>query len=201
MKHAREKAVGIIKQRGGIIRTHEALNLGIHRRTLYGLRDEGTIVPVSRGLFRLADLDIPIQVDLVEIAKKVPNGVICLVSALAFHQLTTQTPHYVWLAVDRKARKPKIEYPPIRVFFFSSNAFTSGIETHQIMEQDVRIYNPPKTVIDCFRWRDAVGLDVVIEAAKEYLKLKDSSPSKLMEYAKVCKMEKFVKPYLEALVA
>ncbi len=201
MKPARKKAIEMIKQRGGIIRTYEALNLGIHRRTLYGLRDEGMIVPVSRGLFRLADLDIPIQVDLVEIAKKVPDGVICLVSALAFHELTTQTPHYVWLAVDRKARKPKIEYPPVRVFFFSGNAFTGGIETYQIMEQNVRIYSPPKTVIDCFRWRDAVGLDVAIEAAKEYLKSKDSNPSKLMEYARTCKVEKLVRPYLEALVA
>ncbi len=200
MKPARKKAIEIIKQHGGIIRTYKALNLGIHRRTLYGLRDEGMIVPVSRGLFRLADIDIPIQVDLVEIAKKVPAGVICLVSALAFHELTTQIPHYVWLAVDRKARKPKIKYPPIRVFFFSSRAFTEGVETYQIMKQNVRIYSPPKTVIDCFRWRDAVGLDVAIEAAKKYLKNKDSSPSKLMEYARVCKVEKLVRPYLEALV-
>lgn len=199
METAQDRAIEIIRKNGGLIRTHEALAKGIHRRTLYGLRDEGTLVPISRGLFQLADLDIPVQVDLVEVSKKVPKGVICLISALVFHELTTQTSHHVWLAIDRKARKPKIGYPPVRVFFFSHKSFTSGIETHQIMEHEVRIYNPPKTVIDCFRWRKAVGLDVAIEAAKEYLKREESSPATLMEYAKASKVEKMVRPYLEAI--
>jgi predicted transcriptional regulator of viral defense system len=199
METARDRAIEIIRKNGGLIRTHEALAIGIHRRTLYGLRDEGTLVPISRGLFQLADQDIPAQVNLVEVSKRVPKGVVCLISALAFHELTSQIPHSVWLAIDRKARKPKIDYPPVRVFFFSNKAFTGGIETHQIMEHDVRIYSAPKTVIDCFRWRKAVGLDVAIEAAKEYLKWQESSPAKLMEYAKVCKVEKVVRPYLEAM--
>jgi predicted transcriptional regulator of viral defense system len=159
----------------------------------------GTLVPISRGLFQLADLDTPAQVDLVEVSKKAPNGVVCLISALSFHELTIQTPHHVWLAVNRKSRKPKIDYPPIRVFFFSDKSFTNGIEIHHIMEHDVRIYNAPKTVIDCFRWRRAVGLDVAIEAAKEYLKWEESSPAILMEYAKASKVEKIVRPYLEAM--
>jgi predicted transcriptional regulator of viral defense system len=199
METARDRAIEIIRENGGLIRTHEALAKGIHRRTLYGLRDEGSLVPISRGLFQLADLDIPAQVNLVEVSKRVPKGVVCLISALAFHELTTQIPHYVWLAIDRKARKPKIDYPPVRVFFFSNKSFTSGIETHQIMEHEVRIYNAPKTVIDCFRWQKAVGLDVAIEAAKDYLKREESSPATLMEYAKVCKVEKTVRPYLEAM--
>ena len=199
METARDKAIEIIRKNGGLIGTHEALAKGIHRRTLYGLRDEGTLVPISRGLFQLADLDIPAQVDLVEISKKVPKGVICLISALVFHELTTQIPHQVWLAIDRKARKPKIDYPPVRVFFYSNKSFTSGIETHQIMEHKVRIYDSPKTVIDCFRWRKTVGLDVAIEAAKEYLKREESSPAILMEYAKASKVEKIVRPYLEAM--
>jgi predicted transcriptional regulator of viral defense system len=199
METARDRAIEIIRKNGGLIRTHEALAEGIHRRILYGLRDEGILIPISRGLFQLADLDIPAQVDLVEVSKKVPKGVICLISALAFHELTTQTPHYVWLAIDRKARKPKIDYPPVRVFFFSNKSFTSGIEIHQIMEHEIPIYNAPKTVIDCFRWQEAVGLDVAIEAAKEYLKLEESSPATLMEYAKVGKVEKTVRPYLEAM--
>ena len=199
METARDKAIETIRKNGGLIRTHEALALGIHRRTLYGLRDEGTLVLISHGLFQLADLDIPAQVDIVEVSKKVPKGVVCLISALSFHELTTQTPHYVWLAIDRKARKPKIDYPPVRVFFFSGDAFSRGIETHPIMGHDVRVYNPAKTVIDCFRWQRAVGLDVAIEAAKEYLKREESSPAALMEYAKACKVEKIVRPYLEAM--
>ena len=201
MDSARKKALDIIRHRGGIIRTREALALGIHRRTLYGLRDEGKIVPVTRGLYRIEKMEIPAQVNFVDMAKRVPKGVICLLSALSFHELTTQIPHQIWIAIDRKARKPKIDYPPVRVFHFSGASFTGGIETHSIMEQKVRIYNSAKTVIDCFRWKNAVGLDVAIEAAKDYLKRRDSSPSKLIEYAKACNVEKFVRPYLEALIA
>ncbi|MDY6950642.1 MAG: transcriptional regulator [Thermodesulfobacteriota bacterium] len=199
MKSARQRAIEIIKKSGGLIRTNEALTQGIHRRTLYGLRDDGMITAISRGLFQLSDLDIPTHVGLAEVSKRVPKGVVCLISALAFHELTTQTPHYVWLAVDRKARKPRIDYPPVRVFFFTGGAFTRGIEPHQIMGQNVQIYSAPKTVIDCFRWRDAVGLDVAIEAARQYLKRPESAASELMEYAKICKVESLVRPYLQAI--
>ena len=201
MKSAREKTIEVFKNKGGLMRTSEALNLGIHRRTIYGLRDEGILVAVSRGLYQLAEMEVPPEINLAEVAKRVPNGVICLVSALAFHELTTQIPHYIWLAVERKARKPRIEYPPVRVFHFSGRVFTSGIESCRISHQTVRIYNAPKTIIDCFRWRKAVGLDVVLEAMREYLKRPDSSPSTLMEYAKICSMEKRVTPYLEAMTA
>ena len=201
MKSAREKTIELFKNKGGLLRTSEALDLGIHRRTLYSLRDEGILVAVSRGLYQLAEIEVPSEINLAEVAKRVPKGVICLVSALAFHELTTQIPHYVWLAVERKARKPRIEYPPVRVFHFSGKVFTSGIESCRISRQTVRIYNAPKTIIDCFRWRRAVGLDVAIEATREYLKRPDSSPSTLMEYAKVCGMEKRVTPYLEAMTA
>jgi len=201
MKSAREKTIELFKNKGGLMRTSEALNLGIHRRTIYGLRDEGILVAVSRGLYQLAEMEVPPEINLAEVAKRVPNGVICLVSALAFHELTTQIPHYIWLAVERKARKPRIEYPPVRVFHFSGRVFTSGIESCRISHQTVRIYNAPKTIIDCFRWRKAVGLDVVLEAMREYLKRPDSSPSTLMEYAKICGMEKRVTPYLEAMTA
>lgn len=201
MQSASKKALDIIRHRGGIIRTREALASGIHRRTLYGLRDAGEIVSVTRGLYRITEMEIPAQVNIVDVAKRVPKGVICLLSALSFHELTTQMPQQIWIAIDRKARKPKIEYPPIRVFHFSGASFTEGIETHSIMEQRVQIYSTAKTVIDCFRWKNEVGLDVAIEAAKDYLTRRDSSPSKLMEYAQACKVEKIVRPYFEALIA
>jgi len=201
MQSARNKAIEIIKKRGGLIRTHEALAEGIHRRTLYALRDEGALIPISRGLYQLSDMEVPAEVGLVEVSKKVPNGVICLISALSFHELTTQNPHYIWLAIERKARKPIIEYPPIRVFFFTGAFFREGVEIHRIMDHDVRIYNAPKTVIDCFRWQHAAGLDVALEAAREYLKRPGSTPATLMEYARICKIEKFVLPYLQAMVA
>ena len=201
MTSAREKTIALFRNKGGLMRTTEALDLGIHRRTLYGLRDEGILVAVSRGVYQLAEMEVPPEINLAEVVKRVPNGVICLVSALAFHELTTQIPHYVWVAVDRKARKPMVKYPAVRAFHFSGKAFTIGIESHRIVHQTVRIYNAPKTIIDCFRWRKAVGLDVAIEATREYLKRPDSSPAELMEYAKVCGMEKRVIPYLEAMTA
>ena len=202
MNTAREKAIDMIRKLGGIIRTQEALRRGIHRRTLYGLRDDGVLLPTSRGLYRLADMEsFPTEIDLVNVAKLVPHGVICLISALFFHELTTQIPHEIWLAVDRKARKPKLDYPPVRSIFFTGPCFREGIEVHRIMEQDVRIYNAPKTVIDCFRWRNEVGLDVALEAARSYLKRRGASPSMLMDYAKLCKVEKLVTPYLEAMVS
>lgn len=200
MQSANKKALDIIRNRGGIIRTREALDSGIHRRTFYGLRDAGVIVSVTRGLYRIAEMEVPAHVNIVDVAKRVPNGVICLLSALSFHELTTQMPHQIWIAVDRKARKPKIEYPPVRVFHFSGASFTEGVETHTIMEQKIQIFNKTKTVIDCFRWKKEVGLDVAIEAAKDYLTHQDSSPSKLMEYARVCNVGRAVQPYLEALV-
>jgi len=202
MNTAREKAIEIIHKQGGIIRTQEAFQLGIHRRTLYGLRDEGALFPIARGLFHLAagPDSLPTEIDLVNAAKLVPHGVICLISALAFHELTTEIPHEIWLAVERKAHKPKVKYPPVRAMYFSGACFHEGIEVHRIMEQDVHIYNAPKTVIDCFRWRNDVGIDVALDAARTYLKRRDASPSRLMEYAKLCKVEKLVTPYLEAMV-
>ena len=108
--------------------------------------------------------------------------------------------HEIRLAVERKARKPKVTYPPVRAIFFLGSCFKEGSEVHRIMEQEVRIYNAPKTVIDCFRWRNTVGLDVALEAARLYLKRHGASPSKLMEYAKLCKAERIVTPYMEAMV-
>lgn len=201
MDTAKEKAINTIRKQGGIIRTSEAFRHGIHRRTMYGLRDEGVLVSISRGLYQLAEMEsFPTEIDLVNVAKLAPHGVICLISALSFHELTTQIPHEIWLAVERKSRKPKVSYPPVRSFFFTGSCFHEGIEVHRIMEQDVRIYNAPKTVIDCFRWRNSVGLDVALEGARSYLKKRGASPSKLMEYAKLCKVEKLVTPYLEAMV-
>ena len=192
----------VIRKQGGIIRTQEAFQRGIHRRTLYGLRDEGVLFPIARGLFHLAagPDSLPTEIDLVNVTKLVPHGVICLISALSFHELTTEIPHEVWIAVERKAHKPRVKYPPVRAMFFTGTCFNEGIEVHRIMEQDVRIYNAPKTVIDCFRWRNAVGIDVALDAARTYLKRRDASPSRLMDYAKLCKVEKLVTPYLEAMV-
>jgi predicted transcriptional regulator of viral defense system len=199
MSVAKQRAIEFIKQNGGLIRTREALNYGIHRRILYGLWDDGSVIQLSRGLFQLANRDRPPHARLAEIAKKVPNGVICLKSALAFHELTVQKPGHIWLAVERKTRKPTIDSPPVQAFYFSGEMFRRGIQIQLIMNQTVRIYNAPKTVIDCFRWQKKVGRGIAIQAARNYLKRNDDNPSELMRYAKICRIEKMIKIYLEIL--
>lgn len=143
----------------------------------------------------------PTEIDLVNVANLLPHGVICLISALFSHELTTQIPHKIWFAVERKARKPKESDPPIRSVFFTGPCFHEGIEIHRIMEQNVQIYNAPKTVIDCFHWRNEVGLNVALEATRTYLKHRGASPAILMDYAKLCKVERLAMPYLETMVS
>ncbi len=199
MESARQKTIEFISQNGGLIRTRDALKSGIHRRTLYGLFDDGTLIQLSRGLYQLADLDRPPRAHLAEISKKAPHAVICLKSALVLHELSDQEPAAVWLAVERKARKPVIESPPVKACFFSGDMFYRGIQIRQIMNQAVRIYNAPKTVIDCFRWQNKVGLDTAIQAARTYLARSDASPTELMRYAKICRIENRVRTYLHVL--
>ena len=201
MESANQKAIKFITQNGGLIRTRDALQSGIHRRTLYGLFDDGTLIQLSRGLYQLADLDRPPRAHLAEISKKVPHAVICLKSALALHELSDQEPEAVWLAVERKARKPAFESPPVKACFFSEESFYRGVQIRPIMNQAVRIYNAPKTVIDCFRWQKKVGLETAIQAARAYLARTDASPSELMRYAKICRIENRFRPYLQVLLS
>jgi predicted transcriptional regulator of viral defense system len=199
MKTARQKAIEFINQNGGLIRTRDALKFGIHRRTLYVLWDDGTLIQLTRGLYELANLDRPPRAELAEISKKAPNAVICLKSALALHELSDQKSQAIWVAVERKARKPVFESPPLKAYFFSGEMFYRGVQIRRIMNQAVRIYNAPKTVIDCFRWQKEVGLDTAIQAARTYLERTDARPSELIRYAKICKIENRVRPYLQAL--
>jgi predicted transcriptional regulator of viral defense system len=201
MMSAKQKTIEFINQNGGLIRTRDALKIGIHRRTLYGLFDDGTLIQLSRGLYQLADLERPPRAPLAEISKKAPHAVICLKSALALHALSDREPAAVWLAVERKARKPVIESPPVKACFFSGDMFYQGIQIRHIMNQAVRIYNAPKTVIDCFRWQNKVGLDTAIQAARAYLARQDASPTELMRYAKICRLESRFRSYLQVLLA
>jgi len=197
-KKANEIALTLFRQHGGILRTKQALELGIHPRTLYALRDDGEIVQMVRGWYRLADLPPISDPDLVAVSSAVPKGVICLISALSFHGITTQVPHYVDLAIEQKAKRPQITYPPIRIFWFSGPAFTEGIETHLLDEVPVRIFNPAKSVADCFKFRNKIGLDVALEAMEMNLRQRLSTVDDIMGFARICRVEKIMRPYLEA---
>ena len=199
MTPAVEKAVEIIRQMGGTIRTSEAIRKGVHPRELYALRDRGTLDQISRGVYRLAELATISSPDLVTVASRAPHAVICLISALSFHNLTTQVPHEVSIAIARGSRVPRIHYPPVAVHKFDPESFKAGIEEHSIDGVKVRIYSPEKTLADCFKFRNKIGMDVVLEALKLYKQRKKFNPGPLLKYARICRVEKVMKPYLEVM--
>ncbi len=189
----------LFRKHGGMLRASEAVALGIHPRTLYRLRDENRLMTVSRGLYRLADLPDLSEPDLIPVATRIPQAVICLVSALAFHEITTEIPHEVFIALPRQVKRPRLDYPPLRVFWFSGEALTAGIEERKMDGVMVKVYGPEKTVADCFKFRNKIGLDVAIEALKLCRERKSSTPRKLLHYARICRVERIMRPYLEAL--
>ena len=194
-----EQARRIFKDCGGTLRTHEVLAKGIHPRTLYALRDAGELEQLARGLYRLAGLPPLSEPDLATVAKRIPQGVVCLISALAYHELTTQVPHEVHLALPRTARHPRLEYPPLRVYRFSRRPFEAGVDTHVIDNVPVRVYCPEKTLADCFKYRNKIGLDVAIEALRAYRRRRGAELQAVLEYARICRVEQIVRPYLMAI--
>ncbi len=195
-----EKPRAIFWEHGGVLRTSEAIRAGIHPMTLYAMRDAGVVERLSRGVYRLADLPQLGDPDLVSVAMRVPEGVICLISALAFHGITTQVPHEVYLAVARDSRPPRVDHPPVRVFRFTGETFEQGVETPEVDGIRIRVYSVEKTVADCFKYRNKIGLDTALEALKLYRERKRLKVDDLMNFARICRVEKVIRPYLEALL-
>jgi predicted transcriptional regulator of viral defense system len=193
-------ATKLFRKHGGFLRMADALRGGIHRRTLYELRDAGVIEQLSRGLYRLVSARPPGNPDLVTVALRIPKGVVCLISALAFHEMTTQIPHEVSIAVPRDSEPPRIDYPPVRVFRFSPGPFAAGVETRKVDGIPVRIYSREKTLADCFKYRNTIGMDTTLEAVRLYRQQKQLNVTAIMEFAKVCRVSNVMRPYLEALL-
>jgi predicted transcriptional regulator of viral defense system len=185
---------------GGMLRTRDALRAGIHPRTLYELRDSGQIEQLSRGLFRLVESPSLGHPDLVTVAMKIPNGVLCLISALAWHELTTQIPHEIYVAIPRGSEAPRLDYPPVRHYWFSGKAYSEGIETHRVDGVPLRVYSREKTLADCFKHRNRIGLDTVLEALKTYRQRRPVNTEMLLHYAGICRVKSVITPYLEALL-
>ena len=196
---ASTRALQWIKQQGGVVRSKDAIASGIYARTLTQLKKAGKLNQISRGIYRLGAKKILSNPDLVTVAVSVPKGVICLVSALSFHKLTTQVPHKVYVALPERTRSPKLDYPPLAVHRFRGKAFEEGIEKHLIDSVKVKIYSPEKTLADCFKFRNKIGLDVVLEALKFYRSQKKFDIKAIMKYAKICRVENQMTPYLEAM--
>jgi predicted transcriptional regulator of viral defense system len=195
-----QEARTIFREHHGILRTSEALELGIHPRTLYSMRDAGMLDRLARGLYRLAELPPLTNPDLVVVALKVPDGIICLVSALAFHDLTAEIPRAVDVALEKGSRRPRLKHPPLRVFWFSGPAWHEGVGVYELDGIPVRITTPAKTVADMFKFRRRLGLDIALEALRAYRGQDSFDVDELLRYARICRVEEVMTPYLEALV-
>ncbi|MCG7852542.1 MAG: type IV toxin-antitoxin system AbiEi family antitoxin domain-containing protein [Methanosarcinaceae archaeon] len=198
-KAQKERVIDLVK-RLGVIRTHDLSDRGLHHESLRRLCKDGVLIKTGRGLYELADADVTEHHSLALIGKKIPNAVVCLLSALQFHDIGTQSPSKVWIAIDRRSGKPKMDYPPVRIVRFTGHALDEGIETHDIEGVTVKIYNPAKTVADCFKYRNKIGLDVALEALRECLREQRCTNDELWHYAKVCRVANVMRPYLEAVV-
>ena len=197
MKTTEQMVIDLVKENGGIARTRDFLAKGIHPRTLYRMRDSGRIECISRGLYQLPGQS-PDEPDLATIFKKIPNGVICLISALSFHEITTEIPNRIYIALQRGAEKPRIEYPPVNFYWMSGAAFHEGIEIKKIGAVEIPVYCAEKTLADCFKYRNKIGMDVVLESLKFYRERHRFDGNKIMHYAKICRVSNIMRPYLEA---
>ena len=193
-------AAALFREHGGMLRTGEALELGIHPRTLYSMRDSGVLERISRGVYRLADLPPLSDPDLVSVATRIPQGVICLISALAFHRLTREIPHYVYVALPRGGEPPRLDHPPLRIFWLTEPVFRAGVETRTLDGVSLRIYGPAKTIADCFKYRNKIGIGVALEALRTLRERGELNPDEILHFARICRVEAVIKPYLQALM-
>jgi predicted transcriptional regulator of viral defense system len=194
-----DKIRSIFRRAGGVLRTSETLRAGIHSRDLYALRDAGELETISRGVYRLADLAPISEPDLATVALRVPNGVIAVISALHFHGLTTEIPHKVSIALPRGASQPALHWPPLHVYRFSEPMYSSGIQVHERDGIKIRVYSAVKTVADCFRLRNRLGVEIALEGLRNGLDERAFTPAEMLRAAKVCRVDRVVRPYLEAL--
>ncbi len=197
---AEKKALSTFRKHSGMMRLSEALRIGVTRGTIERMLENGTLERLSRGLYQLTDAEPLSHPDLTVVAAKIPQGVICLISALAFHELTTQIPHEIYVAIPRDSEPPRIEHPPLRSFRFSGQAFTEGIESHRLGPIAVKIYSREKTLADCFKYRNRIGLDTCLEAVRFYKQQKQYHVDALLHFAEVCRVKKLMQPYLEAIL-
>ena len=200
MKNEIIEQITQIVKRHGIIRPRDMDEYGIHRKYIQELYSLGILTRIGRGLYTLPETEPSENRSIAEACKRVPSGIICLLSALRFHDLTTQSPYEIWMAIDHKARSPKEHGIPIRIARFSGEVLTSGVEQHNIEGVSIRVYNPAKTVADCFKFRNKIGLDVAMEALRDCHNSRKCTMDELWKYAKICRVANIMKPYIESLI-
>jgi len=190
----------VFEKHSGILRASEAIRLGVPEHIVYEMVQKGELARETRGVYRLADSDPLGNPDLVQVSLLVPKAVICLISALYFYELTTQIPHSVYIALPQNSPRPRLKYPPLEVFWVTNYLHSVGVDVHVLDGVKVKIYNREKTVADCFKFRNRVGEDVALEALKDYIRQPKLDVHKLLEYAKIDRVEKLMIPYLKSLL-
>ncbi len=190
----------VFKKHKDFARTKDILAAGVHTRNIKRAREKGQVIQVKRGLYRLAEIPLISNQGFVDLARAVPGGIICLLSALSYYELTTFNPSVIAMAICRGSRKPKINYPPVEFYHFSKKQFEAGINKIKIKGYKIRIYNLEKTICDCFRYRNKLGLDIAKEGLSEYLKRKDRNLEKLLEYAEICRIKPLLQTWLNAMI-
>lgn len=194
----REQQLRQLATRAKTLRSRDLDRHGIARSYLRQLVEEGVLVQTGRGLYSLAEMPVSEYQTLIEASLRVPHGVICLASALRFHNLTTQNPWKVWMLIETGKRVPKLDYPPVVIFQASGASFSEGIEHHVLEGVSVPVTSVAKTVADCFKYRHKIGLDVALEALRECLRERRATREELHHFARICRVERVMQPYLEA---
>ena len=187
-------------QRKGAVRSRELVEAGVARVQLSRLVAAGELIRLARGVYTAPGVVLPgSEEGVLVVAERIPEASLCLLTALRLHGLTTQAPFEVWIAIGNKDRPPRLDWPPLRVVRFSGEALTTGLETRTMGSKQVRVTTVAKTVADCFKFRNLVGLDVAIEALRDALRARATSVDELWKYARLCRVSKIMRPYLEAL--
>lgn len=200
MSAKEKKFIEFLKKRGGMVSYKETIEAGFNKAFLRDNLDSGLIQKIDRALYRLSDGFTLSNPDLVAVSIKVSKGVVCLISALAFHEATSEIPRYVNIAIPRGAWANKINYPPVKFYRFTSKAWEAGIEKHEIGEYQIKVYSLAKTIVDCFKFRNKIGMDVTREALKIAITEKGVRPKEIMKYAEICRVDNIIKPILEAML-
>ena len=193
-----ERTMQYVRQHG-IVRPRDIEAIGIPREYLLRLHGQGKLSRIGRGIYSLPDAAVTERHTYAEVAKRVPDAVLCLLSALAFHEITTQSPASVWIALGKGARKPAIVSPSLRVIRLTEPSLSEGIEKQSVEGVTVRVYSAAKTVADCFKFRNKIGLDIAIEALKDCLRQKKATVNEIYRYAKICRVSNVIRPYMETL--
>lgn len=195
-----EKVLRLARRHGSVSR-QAVYAAGIHTQTLSRLVRDGALERVAPGQYRVPQAPVTEHHGLAVVASAAPKAVVCLLSALSFHQIGTQLPHAIWIAIDRRARRPTLDYPRLHVVRFSGPALTEGIETHEIEGQVVQVFSVAKTIADLFKYRNKIGLDVALEALRDAWRLRRFTMAEIHRCARVCRVARVMTPYLEALTA